>query len=89
MAKEAIENNKRENSSYNCEQICIEPYEMQWLEKTGVQVIRKLVENVDVSFFSVLQNNDILFIDSSHMIRPQGDVLYEFLEILPSLNPGL
>src|SRR5688572_7125263 len=89
MAKEAIENNKRENSSYNCEQICIEPYEMLWLEKTGVQVIRKLVENVDVSFFLSLQNNDILFIDSSHMVRPQGDVLYEFLEILPSLNSGV
>jgi len=89
MAKEAIENNKRENSSYNCEQICIEPYEMPWLEKTGVQVIRKLVENVDISFFSSLQNNDILFIDSSHVIRPQGDVLYEILELLPSLNPGV
>jgi predicted O-methyltransferase YrrM len=89
IAKEGIENNKRENSLYNCEQICIEPYEMPWLEKTGVQVIRKLVENVDVSFFSLLQNNDILFIDSSHMIRPQGDVLYEFLEILPSLNSGV
>ena len=23
------------------------------------------------------------------MIRPQGDVLYEFLEILPSLNSGV
>jgi hypothetical protein len=89
MAKEAIENNKRENSSYNCEQICIEPYEMPWLEKTGVQVIRKLVENVDISFFLALKKNDILFIDSSHMIRPQGDVLYEFLEILPSLNSGV
>jgi len=89
MAKEAIESNTRENSLYNCEQICIEPYEMPWLEKTGVQVIRKLVEDVDVSFFSSLQNNDILFIDSSHIIRPQGDVLYEFLQILPSLNPGV
>lgn len=89
MAKEAIENNKIENSLYKCEQICIEPYEMPWLEKTGVQVIRKLVENVDVSFFSSLQKNDILFIDSSHMIRPQGDVLFEFLEILPLLNPGV
>jgi predicted O-methyltransferase YrrM len=89
MAKEAIENNIRENSLYHCDQVCIEPYEMPWLEKTGVQVIRQLVENVDVFFFLSLQNNDILFIDSSHMIRPQGDVLHEFLEILPSLNPGV
>jgi hypothetical protein len=61
MAKKAIENNKTESSLYKCEQICIEPYEMPWLEKTGVQVIRKLVEDVDVAFFSSLQKNDILF----------------------------
>ena len=87
MAKQAIEKNKQEGPSYNCEQICIEPYEMPWLEKTGVQVIRKLAEDVDISFFSKLQQNDILFIDSSHIIRPQGDVLFEFLEILPTLHP--
>lgn len=89
MAKQAIGNNTEEDTSYKCEQICIEPYEMPWLEKTGVQVMRKLVEDVDISFFSSLQNNDILFIDSSHIIRPQGDVLFEFLEILPTLNPGV
>jgi len=89
MAKQAIEKNKQGNLSYTCEQICIEPYEMPWLEKTGVQVIRKLVEDVDISFFSSLQQNDILFIDSSHIIRPQGDVLFEFLEILPALHPGV
>jgi hypothetical protein len=89
MEKQAIEKNNQENPLYKCEQICIEPYEMPWLEKTGVQVVRKLVEDVDVSFFSSLKRNDILFIDSSHIIRPQGDVLFEFLEILPTLNPGV
>lgn len=89
MAKEAIEKNKQASLSYTCEQVCIEPYEMPWLEKTGVQVIRKLVEDVDISFFSALQQNDILFIDSSHIIRPQGDVLFEFLEILPTLHSGV
>jgi hypothetical protein len=27
--------------------------------------------------------------DSSHLIRPQGDVLFEYLEILPSLHKGV
>jgi len=31
----------------------------------------------------------MLFIDSSHIIRPQGDVLKIFLEILPKLNKGV
>jgi len=89
MAKRGVEKNKEEESSYACEQICIEPYEMPWLEKTGVQVIRMLAEDVDISFFCSLQQNDILFIDSSHIIRPQGDVLFEFLEILPTLQSGV
>ena len=42
-----------------------------------------------VIFFSILENGDILFIDSSHVIRPQGDVLFEYLEVLPSLNKGV
>ena len=42
-----------------------------------------------MDFFSQLEANDILFIDSSHVLRPQGDVLFEFLEILPVLKPGV
>ena len=89
MARQAIEKNRQENPAYTCDHICIEPYEMPWLEKTGVTVIRKLVEDVDMEMFKTCHNNDILFIDSSHIIRPQGDVLFEFLEILPVLNPGV
>lgn len=40
-------------------------------------------------FFQQLRANDILFIDSSHIIRPQGDVLFEYFEILPALNSGV
>jgi predicted O-methyltransferase YrrM len=87
MIQNAIKWNHKEGST--CEHICIEPYEMNWLEQLGIQVIRKRVEQIDVQFFKSLQNGDILFIDSSHMIRPQGDVLFEFLEILPNLNSGV
>lgn len=89
MAQKAINMNKVENNHYTCSHICIEPYEMPWLEKTGVEVLRKRVEEFPVSFFQQLAENDILFIDSSHIIRPQGDVLYEYLHILPSLKPGV
>lgn len=89
MAMKAIKKNKEENPDYLCEHVCIEPYEMPWLEHTGVTVIRKKVEEVQLSFFSRLEENDILFIDSTHIIRPQGDVLYEYLELLPSLKAGV
>jgi hypothetical protein len=89
MAKAAIETNKRDDAGYTCKHICIEPYEMPWLEEIGVEVVRQRVESIDSAFFAQLEENDILFIDSSHMIRPQGDVLYEFLEIIPTLKTGV
>jgi len=72
-----------------CTHVCIEPYEQPWLEKSGATVVRKRLEDVDKSVFRELQSGDILFIDSSHIIRPQGDVLTEVLEILPLLAPGV
>ncbi|MGV2334373.1 MAG UNVERIFIED_CONTAM: class I SAM-dependent methyltransferase [Planctomycetaceae bacterium] len=50
---------------------------------------RERVELVSKAIFEQLDRNDLLFIDSSHVIRPQGDVLCEFLEILPILRSGV
>ena len=89
MARRAIDKNRNEQPGYHCKHVCIEPYEQPWLEKAGVEVLRKRVEDLDRNVFSELQRDDILFIDSSHVIRPQGDVLFEYLEILPTLRPGV
>src|SRR5690606_33408648 len=42
-----------------------------------------------IEFFSQLGENDILFIDSSHVLHATSDVRYEYLEILPTLKPGV
>lgn len=89
LARLAITKTKDEIPDYNCRHICIEPYEMLWLEQLGVEVIRNKVELLETNIFKELVANDILFIDSSHIIKPQGDVLFEYLEILPELNPGV
>lgn len=89
MIQNAVKQNMADDNNYHCEHICIEPYEQPWLEKLGIKIVRKKVEELDISFFNQLQTNDILFIDSSHIIRPQGDVLFEFLEVLPALNVGV
>lgn len=87
MAIEAIKHNESEGTP--CKHWCIEPYEMPWLEKTTAKIIREKLEDVDIGIFKSLEANDILFIDSSHIIRPQGDVLREYLEILPILKSGV
>lgn len=69
---------------------CIEPYEMKWLERVdGIRVIRKRVEECGLDWATELNAGDILFVDSSHMIRPQGDVLKEYLGIFPRLASGV
>ncbi len=69
---------------------CIEPHpERLNGERLHVELIQQRVEELDVAFFSCLEANDILFIDSSHTVKFGSDVCYEFLELLPVLQPGV
>ena len=89
MTVSACKKNKQDDPSCACKVTCIEPYEAPWLEQLEIEILRSKLEDVDMSVFKMLEANDILFIDSSHIIRPQGDVLMEYLEILPQLNSGV
>lgn len=88
FARLALEQNKLETKK-KYEHICIEPFEVPWLKQIGVKILRNKVERCDISIFEQLSENDILFIDSSHVIRTQGDVLFEYLDIIPSLKKGV
>ena len=90
VSLEAIAANRLERPDAGCELTCVEPYEMPWLEKTpGIAILRQRVEDLDERHVTALRANDILFIDSSHVIRPQGDVVREYLELLPLLASGV
>ncbi len=54
-----------------------------------VQLLRQSAQNLDFSFFDSLGENDILFIDSSHVVKLGSDVCYLVLEILPRLKSGV
>lgn len=87
-ALKAIARNNEEG--YKTQLICIEPFEQPWLNDfQELTVIRQPVEEMKLSFFQSLGENDILFIDSSHIIRPGNDVLFEYLELLPVLQKGV
>ena len=88
LAVKAITKNSEEG--FITELTCIEPYEKSWLDQLpGITVIRERVEKMNLSLFHSLQENDILFIDSSHIIRPENDVLFIYMQLLPSLNAGV
>lgn len=52
-------------------------------------IIEKKVQDVPSEFFKKLKKNDILFIDTSHVIKFQNDVHYLYFEILPLLEKGV
>jgi hypothetical protein len=49
----------------------------------------KPVQDVPLEVFAQLGENDILFIDSSHVMRIGNDLHYLLLDVVPSLNPGV
>jgi len=69
---------------------CIEPYPYDKLRAIpGIEVIAKPVQEIDLSVFTALQAGDVLFIDSSHVLKIDGDVPFLYLEVLPRLNRGV
>jgi hypothetical protein len=87
IAQQALAKNTGEGHTPS--HVCIEPFEQPWLEDLGPQILRRKVEDTGDHIVSSLSENDILFIDSSHVIRPQGDVVFEYLELIPRLKKGV
>lgn len=69
--------------------VCIEPYEHDWLRDEPVDLRRERLEDQPDEVVTHLGAGDVLFIDSSHVVRPGSDVLHEILVLLPQLQPGV
>ena len=71
----------------------VEPYSktLNKLVRPGDRyiLIDKNIQSVDITLFKTLSENDILFIDTSHIVKTNSDVLFEIFEILPLLNKGV
>lgn len=72
----------------------IEPYTAILRDVLGedfskIHVIEEGVQNVDLTVFDQLEANDILFIDSTHVLKTGSDVEFELFKILPRLKDGV
>jgi len=70
----------------------IEPFPPAYLrpKPTGVsEIIERPLQDVPLDRFKSLKSGDVLFIDSTHVVRFDSDVVYEILEILPRLPSGV
>jgi len=73
--------------------VCIEPYPSDYLKKLNemgeITLLEKRLEEIDLSLFTTLSENDILFIDSSHVLKLESDVMYYFTKIFPLLQKNV
>jgi hypothetical protein len=74
------------------EYIIVDPYPRSIIEDglpALTQLVKERVELLNVNFFDQLGKDDVLFIDSGHVVRIGGDVNYLILDVLPRLAPGV
>ncbi len=57
-------------------------------DQDRVTIIERKVQDVPLATFGDIGSGDILFIDSSHVLKTGSDVHYELFEILPRLQSG-
>lgn len=85
----ALRRNKADG--HPCEALFIEPYPPKHLSIPDLpgEFLPKKIQQVPLERFQQLESGDVLFIDTSHIIKVQNDVEFELLRVLPSLKPGV
>lgn len=58
-------------------------------DRASVKIIASGVQEVAPNLFDDLQRNDLLFIDSTHIVKTGSDVVFELFEVLPRLRSGV
>jgi Methyltransferase domain len=68
--------------------ISIDPHPRAVIDQLCDEIIRKKLEDCDLSLFAGLGAEDMLFVDNSHRSFQNSDVTVVFTEILPLLGSG-
>jgi len=69
-----------------------DPYAGDHMEMSAVELerVRRIpATQVSLEEFRTLEAGDVLFVDTTHTIKPAGEVNYVVLEVLPMLQPGV
>ncbi len=91
FAAAAVEKNREEGRGTS-ELTAIDPFPMPFLRAETARladIVEKRVQDVPLDVFTSLSAGDIIFVDSTHVLRAGGDVQFEYCEILPRLRPGV
>lgn len=77
------------DGSLDTELVSIDPEPREGIDAICTEVVRQRFEDADLSPFEELQAGDIVFIDGSHRVLTNSDATVMFLDVLPSLAPGV
>jgi hypothetical protein len=83
---------KNRDEGHECEFISIDPFPNDILSYDPKGLTRHFaarIEEVSPSIVGALQDGDILFIDSTHILKVASDVEYEFFRIIPRIARGV
>jgi hypothetical protein len=85
----ALQRNQQEGAA--CDAIYADPEPRLPMDKTltAGRFLLKRVQDIPLDVFTALQSGDVLFIDTSHVLKIQSDVEQEIIRILPSLAPDV
>jgi hypothetical protein len=85
----AVAKNNEGNIGTEC--LFIEPYPAPYLLefKLGGPLLVKRIQEVPLGEFTALAPGDILFIDTSHVLKTQNDLYHILINILPALARGV
>jgi len=81
------------HANYKPEIVCVEPYPSSYLVEAHkndlIRLVDKPAQIVDLSTLTDLAAGDLLFIDSTHAVKPGSEVNYLVHEVLPRLAEGV
>jgi predicted O-methyltransferase YrrM len=70
--------------------VSVDPQPRADIDDIADKIYREAVERIDdLSLFSDLEENDVLFIDSSHELRVGNDLTHIYLKAIPILASGV
>ena len=85
--------NAKKKLNLNTKIICIDKNPHPIIKKLSTEnhilLFEEELVNIELKMFESLNKNDILFIDSSHTIKMNSDVMFYFSKIFPILKPGV
>jgi predicted O-methyltransferase YrrM len=80
-------------AEHDLQVVCVDPYPTKLLEQLAsagsIDLVARPAQLLSPAFLGSLESGDLLFVDSSHTVKPGSEVNHIVLEVLPRLSSGV